>query len=104
LAVNQIECDFDKLAPVSERIKLDGDEYDTGNKRQNKTDAAAGATMEIFKSLDSIPMENMIAIQEAIEDCLMSGNLLGYPIVNTRVRILDGRWSNIRSRNSLIFK
>ena len=38
LAVNQIECDFDKLAPVSERIKLDGDEYDTGNKRQNKTD------------------------------------------------------------------
>ena len=60
--------------------------------------------MEIFKSLDSIPMENMIAIQEAIEDCLMSGNLLGYPIVNTRVRILDGRWSNIRSRNSLIFK
>ena len=36
MAVNQIECDFDKLAPVSERIKLDGDEYDTGNKDKIK--------------------------------------------------------------------
>jgi hypothetical protein len=36
LAANQIVFDFEKLAPVSERIKLEGDEYDTGNKRQNK--------------------------------------------------------------------
>ena len=34
----------------------------------------------------------------------MSGSLLGYPIVNCRVKILDGRWSNIRSKSPLIFK
>ena len=45
-----------------------------------------------------------MAMREAIEDSLMSGSLIGYPIVNTRVRIIDGRWSNIRSRNPLIFK
>ena len=60
--------------------------------------------MEIFKSLDSLPIECVMAIREAIEDSLMSGSLIGYPIVNTRVRIIDGRWSNIRSRNPLIFK
>lgn len=92
------------LTPVSDRVKLDGDEYDTGNKRQNKTDSAAGASMEIFKSLDSLPLESIVLLKESIEDSLMSGSLLGYPIVNTRVRILDGRWSNIRSKNPLIFK
>ena len=35
-------------------------------------------------------------------DTLLSGTLLGYPVVNTRVRIIDGRWSNIRSKNPLI--
>lgn len=60
--------------------------------------------MEIFKSLDSLPLESIVLLKESIEDSLMSGSLLGYPIVNTRVRILDGRWSNIRSKNPLIFK
>jgi len=60
--------------------------------------------MEIFKSLDSLPIECLVAMEEAIKDSLMSGSLIGYTIVNTRVRILDGRWSNIRSRNPLIFK
>lgn len=60
--------------------------------------------MEIFKSLDSLPIECVVAMREAIEDSLMSGSLIGYPIVNTRVRVIDGRWSNIRSRNPLIFK
>jgi len=49
-------------------------------------------------------MEHQEALKEAIEDNLLSGNLLGYPIVNARVRVLDGRWSNIRSQNPLIFK
>ena len=35
---------------------------------------------------------------------MMSGSLMGYPMVNTRIRVLDGRWSNIRSKNPLIFK
>ena len=60
--------------------------------------------MEIFKSLDSLPVENLVSLREAIEDSFMSGSLLGYPLVNIRVRVLDGRWSNIRSRNPLIFK
>jgi len=85
-------------------VKLEGDEYDTGNKRLNKSDNAAGASLEIFKSLDSLPLDCLLAIREAIDDGLMSGTLLGYPIVNCRVRIIDGRWSNIRSRNPLIFK
>ena len=36
LAANQIQYDFEQLASVSERIKLEGNEYDTGNRRQNK--------------------------------------------------------------------
>lgn len=104
LATNQIVFDFESLTPVAERVKLEGDEYDTGSKRQNKGDLAAGATMEIFKSLDSLPLETLLLLKEAIEDSLLSGSLLGYPIVNTRIRVLDGRWSNIRSRNPLIFK
>lgn len=86
-----------------ERVKLEGDEYKTGNRRIDKTDAAAGASMEIFKSLECMSGENRQAMIQAIEDTLMSGQLLGYPIVNVRVRILDGRWSNIRSKNPLIF-
>jgi elongation factor G len=43
-------------------------------------------------------------MKEAIEDSLLCGSLLGFPMVNTRVRILDGRWSNLRSKNPLIFQ
>lgn len=84
-------------------MKLEGDEYKTGRKYLDKKDSAAGASMEIFKSLDSLPIECREALKEAINDSLMSGTLLGYPVVNTRIRVLDGRWSNIRSKNPLIF-
>ena len=60
--------------------------------------------MEIFKSLECLPLDSREAMRAAITDSLMSGTLLGYPIVNTRVRILDGRWSNIRSKSPLIFQ
>jgi hypothetical protein len=60
--------------------------------------------MEIYKSLDSLNMECQHAMREAIETNLMGGSLLGYPLVNTRVIVEDGRWSNIRSKNPLIFK
>lgn len=59
--------------------------------------------MEIFKSLECLPIESRVALKEALDDCLMSGTLLGYPIVNTRIRVIDGRWSNIRSKNPLIW-
>ena len=60
--------------------------------------------MEIFKSLECLPMECREALKQAINDSLLSGSLLGYPIVNTRVRVLDGRWSNIRTKNPLIIQ
>lgn len=50
-----------------------------------------------------MPAEAREAMRQAIDDSLMSGTLLGYQIVNTRVRVLDGRWSNIRSKSPLIF-
>ena len=59
--------------------------------------------MEIYRSLDSLPIEHKAAIKEAIEDCLLSGNLLGFPMVNTKVSVVDGRWSNLRSTSPLIF-
>jgi hypothetical protein len=102
LASNQIVFDFEELAPFMERVKLEGDEYDTGNKWKNKTDAAAGATLEIFRSLDSLNLELKEVLKKTIEDSLLSGFLLGYPIVNSRIRVLDGRWSNIRTKNPLI--
>jgi elongation factor G len=93
--------DFDNLEPVQERVKLEGDEYES--KRRNK-DLAASASYEIYRSLESLPLECRLQMQAAIQDSLMSGSLLGYPLVNVRVRILDGRWSNIRSKNPIIFQ
>lgn len=96
--------DFEDLEPFTERVKLEGDEYDTGNRRKNKTDAAAGATIEIFRSLDSLDLQLKEVLKKTIGDSLLSGSLLGYPIVNSRVRVLDGRWSNIRTKNPLIIQ
>lgn len=79
---------------------MEGDEYES--KRRNK-DLAASASYEIYRSLDSLPIECKIQMKSSIEDSLMSGSLLGYPLVNIRVKIVDGRWSNIRSKNPLIF-
>lgn len=104
LGKNQIVYEFEDLEPVVERIKLEGDEYEKSNKRRNKEETTSTAQMEIYRSLDSLPMEHKVIIKDAIEDCLLCGSLLGYPIVNTRVSILDGRWSNLRSKNPLIFQ
>lgn len=101
---NEVLFDFEHLEPVIERVKLEGDEYEKSKARRNKEEITAGATIEIYRSLDSLPMEIKVAMKEAIEDALLCGTLLGYPMVNTRVRILDGRWSNLRSKNPLIFQ
>lgn len=104
LGDNSIVFDFEDLEPVSERVKLEGDEYKQSRARRNKDELTAGASMEIYRSLDSMPIENKLAMKQALEDALLCGSLLGYPMVNTRVRILDGRWSNLRSKNPLIFQ
>ena len=57
LSKNVVIFDCDQLEPVLERVKLDGDEYGTGNRRLDKKDSAAGASMEIFRSLECLPME-----------------------------------------------
>lgn len=98
LGENEILFDFEDLEPVTERVKLEGDEYEKSRKRRNKEELTASATMEIYRSLDTLPAECQLAMKEALQDTLLSGQLLGYPMVNTRVRVLDGRWSNIRSR------
>lgn len=91
---------------MSERIKLDGDEYEAKGKQRRDKDimSAASANYEIYRSLDSLPLESRASMKTALEDVLMSGPLLGYPLVNMKVRILDGRWSNIRSKNPVIFQ
>lgn len=83
---------------------MEGDEYEALSKSKKHKDLATQASYEIYKSLDSLPLEIKLTMNAAIEDCLMSGSLLGYPMVNTRIKILDGRWSNIRSKNPLIFQ
>lgn len=58
--------------------------------------------MEIYRSLDSLELQFKEMLKKSIEDSLLSGTLLGYPIVNARIRVLDGRWSNIRTKNPLV--
>ncbi len=55
---NIITFDFEDLEPVSERIKLEGDEYEKSNSRRNKEEITASASMEIYRSLDSLPIEH----------------------------------------------
>ena len=88
---------------MSERIKLEGDEYQKSYARRNKEEQTTGAAMEVYRSLDSLPQGHLESIEEALNDAMESGSLLGYPIVSTKVRIVDGRWSNLRSKNVLIF-
>ena len=66
LGKNEIVFDFEDLEPVSERIKLEGDEYEKSGKRRNKEELTASATMEIYRSLDSLPIESKLAMKEAI--------------------------------------
>ena len=103
LGKNEVAFDFFDLEPVTDRVKLDGDEYEKSRKRANKNEATASATMEVYKSLDTLPLEHLELIKQSLDDALLCGTLLGYPMVNTRVRILDGRYSNIRSKNPLVF-
>lgn len=104
LGENQIFFDFEDLEPVTDRVKLEGSEYEKSKKRRNKEELTATANVEVYRSLECLPIESKLAMREAISDALLSGQLLGYPMVNTRVRVLDGRWSNLRSRGPLVFQ
>lgn len=58
---------------------------------------------EFKRSLESLPDEIKSGIHDTISDFLTCGPALGYPLVRVRVRVLDGRWSSLRS-NEVIFK
>lgn len=59
--------------------------------------AGITASTEIFRSLETMPEEYKSAVEEAVNNSLLAGKLLGYKMVGVRVTLQGGRWSNIRS-------
>lgn len=55
--------DFEDLEPVAERVKLEGDEYEKSRERRNKDELTASASMEVYRSLDSIPIEHKMILK-----------------------------------------
>ena len=45
---------------------MEGDEYEKSTKRANKQELTSNATMEIYRSLDSLPQEHKIMMKEAL--------------------------------------
>lgn len=96
---NKISKDYLKLEKRVERKKVEDDnELKKSLRRDQK-----GDEYEIFRSLDTAPVEFIGAIMETIHTTLESGPLLGYPVTKTKVKILDGKWSSLRS-DELTFK
>lgn len=73
LGENEILYDFENLEPVSERVKLEGDEYEKSKKRRNRDELTSSANLEIYRSLDTLPLDCKLAMEEAISDALLSG-------------------------------
>ena len=76
-----ISFDFEKAPKIIETEKTDnGDD-------------------EVFKSINFLnPDEKRILFESVLEN-LNSGSLLGYPLVNIGVRILNGKFSNMRTND-----
>lgn len=98
-SANEIVKDFLKLEKHVEKRKV---EDDMSLKRSLKKDQRSDE-YEVLRSLDSAPKEFITAIEEGINTVLESGALLGYPVINTKVKIIDGKWSSLRS-DDLTFK
>lgn len=90
---NEILHDYKYLEKVSERVKVD----DSKLVKRGRKQEIVGDDFELLRSLDSAPAGILKAIHEGVENSLESGQLLGYPVIHTRVRIVDGRWSSVRS-------
>ena len=52
---------------------------------------------EVFKSLNFLTPDEKRVIFESVLENLNSGSLLGYPLVNVGVRIINGKFSNMRT-------
>lgn len=87
---NKIYLDYLKLEKSSEKQKTE--DLHIKLKRSQRSEE-----YEFLRSLESAPKEYLDIIEETIKEALEGGVLLGYPIINTKIRIVDGRWSNIRS-------
>lgn len=72
--------------------------------KRKEIQAAASQGFEMFRSLESLSFDIFEELLQQIKDSLSSGSLLGYPVINAKVKIEDGRWSNIRSKNPIAFK
>ena len=52
---------------------------------------------EKFYSLDSLSKEIILSIFDTANDCMESGPLLGFPLYGVNIKIINGRWSNLRT-------
>lgn len=75
----QIHFDFEEQEPFVETIK-----------HEDKTE-------EVFKSLNFLNPDHKRYLFECILDSLNCGSLLGYQNVNIGVRVLSGKYSNLRT-------
>jgi len=105
---NDIIFSFQDLKPFSEKVKLENDDNFIKGKmdkdKRKEIQAAASQGFEMFRSLESLSFDIFEELLQQIKDSLSSGSLLGYPVINAKVKIEDGRWSNIRSKNPIAFK
>ena len=96
---NLIIKDFLKKEKRSTKMKIeDNAELKKSLRRDQRSEE-----YEVVKSLDTAPREMIKVIEESIRTNFESGPLLGYPVIKNRIRILDGKWSSIRS-DELTFK
>lgn len=50
-----------------------------------------------YYSLASIPFDLLYVLEQSLQNSLQLGNLLGYPIINLRIRIQSGSYSMKRT-------
>lgn len=98
-ASNEILREFLKLEKKSEKRRVDEDI----DLKRSLNRSQRSEEYELLRSLDSAPLNLISAIEDAINVNLESGALLGYPVIHTKIKIKDGKWSNLRS-DELIFK
>ncbi len=58
---------------------------------------------DTFYSIKSLPFEILWTIEKTIEDSFSRGILLGYPLMNVRIKLTDAKYS-IRRSNPMIFQ
>jgi len=97
-----------EVEPLSAKAKLGTNEYAIDIEKLNKTEIVEinkydpkyegiQASVETFKSIDSLSEESQFMIQEAFSNSLLSGKILGYKMIGVKITLKGGRWSNLRT-------